>query len=190
MYHNYWDVEFFNEFMYYFRSLWGIWGLGLVDLEFKCKQQHHSDSQRYGGKAFKIVTKQGLKKYIPCQVFFGNTKSLEEITESSQNTICKSAWPVFQKFSRDQWKITIFLEWKSWNWFFFQFFNSKSLLFWFKYEWQFSWGFFWGILRFCKSKIGDSKIFASDFFHFNLGHFGYLLRPKYEPQQPQWGLKF
>ena len=57
MYHNYWDVEFFNEFMYYFRSLWGIWGLGLVDLEFKCKQQHHSDSQRYGGKAFKIVTK-------------------------------------------------------------------------------------------------------------------------------------
>ena len=40
------------------------------------------------------------------------------------------------------------------------------------------------------SKIGDSRIFASDFFHFDLSHFRYLLRPKYEPQQPQWGLKF
>ena len=44
--------------------------------------------------------------------------------------------------------------------------------------------------RFCKSKIGDSRIFASDFFHFDLSHFRYLLRPKYEPQRPQWGLKF
>ena len=47
---------------------------------------------------------------------------------------------------------------------FFQFFHNKSLLFCFKYEWRFSWGFFWGILRFCKSKIGNSRIFASFFF--------------------------
>ena len=68
---------------------------------------------------------------------------------------------------------------------FFQFFHNKSLLFCFKSEWRFSWGFFWGILRFCKSKIGDFRIFASDFFHFDLGHFRYLLRPNYEPQRPQ-----
>ena len=73
---------------------------------------------------------------------------------------------------------------------FFQSFHNKSLLFCFKSEWRFSWGFFWGILRFCKSKIGDFRIFASDFFHFDLGHFRYLLRPNYEPQRPQWGLKF
>ena len=47
---------------------------------------------------------------------------------------------------------------------FFQFFHNKSLLFCFKSEWRFSWGFFWGILRFCKSKISDFRIFASDFF--------------------------
>ena len=49
---------------------------------------------------------------------------------------------------------------------FFQFFLNKSLLFCSKYEWRFSWGFFWGILHFCKSKIGDFRIFASDFFLF------------------------
>ena len=49
---------------------------------------------------------------------------------------------------------------------FFQFFHNKSLLFCFKYEWRFSWGFFWGILHFCKSNIGDSRIFASIFFSF------------------------
>ena len=73
---------------------------------------------------------------------------------------------------------------------FFQFFCNKSLLFCFKSQSQFSWGFFWCILHFCKSKIGDSRIFASDFFHFDLGHFRDLLRPKYGPQWPQWGLKF
>ena len=33
---------------------------------------------------------------------------------------------VFQKFSRDRWKITIFLEWKSWNQLFFHFFIAKG----------------------------------------------------------------
>ena len=78
---------------------------------------------------------------------------------------------VFQKFSRDRWKITNFLERKSRNRLFFQFFYNKSLLFCFKSEWRFSWGFFWCILHFCKSKIDDFRIFAWDFFHFDLGHF-------------------
>ena len=47
---------------------------------------------------------------------------------------------------------------------FFQFFHNKSLWFCFKSEWQFFWGFFWGILPFCKSKIGDVRIFAYFFF--------------------------
>ena len=41
------------------------------------------------------------------------------------------------------------------------------------------------VLHFCKSKIDDFRISASDFFHFDLGHFRYLLRPNYEPQRPQ-----
>jgi hypothetical protein len=68
---------------------------------------------------------------------------------------------------------------------FFQFFHNKGLLFCFKYESQFSWGFFWGILRFCKSKIGDFRIFAWDFFHFDLDLFWNILRPNYEPYWPQ-----
>ena len=41
------------------------------------------------------------------------------------------------------------------------------------------------ILLFCKSKIGVFRNFASYFFHFDLGQFWYLLRPKYESQPPQ-----
>ena len=72
---------------------------------------------------------------------------------------------------------------------FFQFFHNKSLWFCFKSEWQFFWGFFWGILPFCKSKIGDVRIFAYFFFHFDLDHFRNILRPNCQPHWPQWGLK-
>ena len=71
---------------------------------------------------------------------------------------------VFQKFSRDWWKIAIFFWTKIAKSTFFQFFHNKSLLFCFKSEWRFSWGFFWGILCFCESKIGDFTNFAYFFF--------------------------
>ena len=35
------------------------------------------------------------------------------------------------------------------------------------------------------TKTGHFRFSASDFFHFDLSHFWYLLRPKYEPQPPQ-----
>ena len=127
--------------------------------------------------------------YLCWQISVIHSVALKKASTVHTRVVGRSV-QVFQKFSRDRWKIKIFLERKSRNRLFFQFFYNKSLLFCFKSEWRFSWGFFWGILRFCKSKIGDFRIFASDFFHFDLGHFRYLLRPNYEPQRPQWGLKF
>ena len=49
---------------------------------------------------------------------------------------------------------------------------------------------FMRLLFFCKTKINDFRIFASDFFHFDLCLFQNPLRPNYGLHWSHWSLKF